>query len=77
MASHQAFAFVVFGAVFVLIQSRIFGTGLIWEQILEREAALLVKTLVQEGLELTGYTLMALASFELLRRYQRIARADK
>lgn len=51
------------GLAVLLVFSRVFGTGSLWEVILsDRSTAVLVKTVVQEGLELLGYLLIFLGA---------------
>ncbi|PSJ38169.1 hypothetical protein C7I36_14525 [Zobellella taiwanensis] len=53
-----AFNYVLCGLALLLFFSRVFGTGALWDQVmasLGAEAPHLLKTVVQEGLELCGY----------------------
>lgn len=60
------FAYILAGLAIVLFFSRIFGTGSLWNAILDSgmgaSAPALVKNSVQEGLELLGYVLILYGS---------------
>ncbi|MET3999941.1 hypothetical protein [Marinobacterium sp. MBR-109] len=47
------------GLVIVLVFSRVFGTGSLWRALMETEYQNLYKSVIQEGLELLGYLLIA------------------
>lgn len=55
------FNYTLMGIATLLCFSRVFGTGAIWEAVLGEEAAaesFLIKTVVQEGLELFAYSII-------------------
>ena len=54
---------VIIGVVLLVIFSRIFGTGSFWRDVVSNDA-FLVKTIIQEGLELLCYCLVSIGSFE-------------
>jgi len=56
------FAYLLTGLVFVLLFSRLFGTGGLWREIMGGDYNSLYKNIIQEGLELTGYTLIGYGS---------------
>lgn len=64
--SHSG-AFFSLGLLLLLVFSRLFGTGDLWEGIMGSAYTPIVKTAVQEGLELLGYFLIAYGSFVSLR----------
>ncbi|WP_058912891.1 hypothetical protein [Entomohabitans teleogrylli] len=54
---HPGFAYTLCGLVTVLIFSRVFGMTMLWETLLNDGYANIVKTSIEEGTELLGYTL--------------------
>jgi len=54
----RGFAFFFLGCVVLFVFSRLFGTGRLWEVIMAEEYSRLIKTVVQEGLELFGYSII-------------------
>ncbi|MGB3553228.1 MAG: hypothetical protein WBA25_01155 [Jannaschia sp.] len=50
--------FILIGLLLLLVFSRLFGTGSLWESVIGAEFAPSVKTVVQEGLELLSYALV-------------------
>jgi len=51
----HAYLFIFIGLVIVLIFSRVFGTGSLWEDLMMDNYDRLYKTIIQESLELFGY----------------------
>lgn len=66
----KPFPILIFGAFFVLIQSRVFGTSKVWKQVLNVDQVQMVKTIIQEGLELTGYLIILVAVFEIWKTFK-------
>lgn len=63
MANSRAWVFMMIGLVILLAYSRILGSGaLIWGKTLQDGSANLVKTVIQESLELLGYVLISYGS---------------
>ncbi len=58
----------ILGLAILLVLSRIFGTGTFWEMILAEHYQRIVKTVVQEGLELFGYSVLLLSLISLRRK---------
>lgn len=59
-------SYIVFGLVTLLVFSRTFGSGsLIWNDVLQDGSATLVKSALQEGLELYGYVFILYGSLKL------------
>lgn len=57
---HRSALFTLFGLLLVAVFSRLFGSGsLLWNEILGVNTAFGVKTALQEGIELLGYTYVA------------------
>lgn len=55
----KAYYFICFGLIMTVVFSQYFGSGnLIWEHVLASGSAWVVKTALQEGLELLGYILI-------------------
>lgn len=59
----------------VLLFSRVFGMGALWHQVLGEGYARLVKTTVEEGIELPAYSLWLAASLEHFWRIRAVVRA--
>ncbi|WP_417839801.1 hypothetical protein [Tritonibacter scottomollicae] len=57
---HSTFMFM--GLLIVLVFSRLFGTGALWQAAVGAEYNAIFKTIVQEGLELLGYALIVFGS---------------
>ncbi len=64
--STRSFTFASIGFAVTLLFSRIFGTGRFWKALLPQESGIITKTIVQEGLELLGCTLIAVSAASLL-----------
>lgn len=58
--------FIYIGFLLLMVFSRLFGTGSLWQSIMGAEYNASVKTVVQEGLELLGYAFIAYGSFMFL-----------
>jgi len=54
------------GLVVVLVFSRIFGTGNLWQLVMQEDYLNLYKAMIQEGLELFGYLLILVGSLSLV-----------
>ena len=54
----NAYLFIFIGLVIVLIFSRVFGTGSLWEDLMADNYDRLYKTIIQESMELFGYLLI-------------------
>ena len=50
------FAYITIGLMIVLLFSRIFGSGFVWREIMADNYATVYKAIIQEGVELLGYT---------------------
>lgn len=65
-ASSRPFTFIMIGLIITLFFSRLFGTGGLWDPALELLATdaktATIKNIVQEGLELLGYSIIAYGS---------------
>ncbi|MFT6089454.1 MAG: hypothetical protein ACJAWM_001470 [Sulfitobacter sp.] len=55
--------FIYIGVLLLLIFTRLFGTGSLWEAVMGSSYSSSYKTAIQEGLELMSYTLIAYGSF--------------
>jgi len=62
--STKAFSYTFIGVLVTIIFSRLFGTGSLWREIAAADSSY-IKTVVQEGIELLGYSLILLGSFIL------------
>ncbi|NVK23761.1 MAG: hypothetical protein HWE10_02430 [Gammaproteobacteria bacterium] len=58
----NAYLFIFIGLVIVLIFSRVFGTGSLWEDLMADNYQHLYKTIIQESLELFGYLFIFIGS---------------
>ncbi|MEL0628673.1 hypothetical protein [Psychromonas aquatilis] len=63
---HKHFITLNLGMVMLLVFSRIFGMGDLWEGILGEDYDRLVKRVVEEGLEVLGYTIIFYAAIGYL-----------
>tara|TARA_R110002049_G_C9168976_1_gene561696 strand:+ start:2912 stop:3577 length:666 start_codon:yes stop_codon:yes gene_type:complete len=54
--------FMVMGLLMLLVFSRLFGTGALWQAVMGADYNATFKTVVQEGLELLGYALIVFGS---------------
>lgn len=64
-AQTKSYLLVSTGLLIVLVLSRTFGSQIIWGPILANSDVLLVKTVIQEGLELFGYLFIFWAAVEI------------
>lgn len=62
--STKAFTYTFIGVLVTIIFSRLFGTGSLWREIAVADGGY-IKTVVQEGIELLGYSLILFGSFIL------------
>jgi len=60
--STKAFTYTFIGVLVTIIFSRLFGTGSLWREIAVADGGY-IKTVVQEGIELLGYSLILFGSF--------------
>ncbi len=65
---HRNFQGIAISLVIVLIFSRLFGMGELWETILADNYVRLAKTTVEEGVELLGYSLLFYSVLGYVRR---------
>lgn len=61
----SSFGFVTSGLVIILAFSRMMGRGEIWESLLGETYIRAVKNIVEEGVELLGYSIVMIAAVEL------------
>ena len=54
------------GLLVLVVFSRLFGYGPFWKAIMDDPSYRTVKTIVEEGVELMGYFLILVSSFEYL-----------
>ena len=59
----KAFTYTFIGVLITIVFSRIFGTGSLWREIAVATDSSYLKTVIQEGLELLGYSLVLIGSF--------------
>jgi len=62
----KQFSYLFIGLIFILIFSRLFGTGYLWRDIMGDDYNSLYKNIIQEGLELSGYILVWFGSLSHL-----------
>ena len=62
-ARHGSFWVVMVGLIQLLIFSRLFGSGELWENVSDISNPNVVKTVVQEGIELVSYAILLLGSW--------------
>lgn len=58
----NSYIYIVTGLAIVLIFSRLFGTGDLWQMIMKTDYQRNYKSIIQEGLELFGYAIVFLGS---------------
>lgn len=58
----KSFNYIVLGLIVVVLFSRLFGTGQLWQEIMGEDYRSLYKSIIQEGLELLGYVLICFGS---------------
>lgn len=61
--STKAFTYTFIGVLITIVFSRLFGTGSLWREIAVATDSSYIKTVIQEGLELLGYSLILMGSF--------------
>ena len=71
------FIFINIGLIIVLIFSRLFGSGSLWRNIMGADYSILYKSVIQEGIELLGYTLVLYGSFLVWTEVFRKTRSDE
>jgi len=73
-----AFHYILIGLVIVLFFSRVFGTGALWEMVLDDVSYTpLIKNSVQEGTELLGYILIAWGALHYYREQRTRKQMDQ
>lgn len=60
----------IFGLVTLLIFSRIAGMGVFWKAVMDEHYMRIVKNIVEEGIELFSYNILALSSFKITQGIQ-------
>ncbi|MDX7988180.1 hypothetical protein FE392_12695 [Xenorhabdus sp. 12] len=72
---HQSYSMMVCGLLCVLVFSRLFGMGSLWQGLMDEHFNRTVKNMVEEGCEMLGYALCLIATLWYLSsaRKQRIA----
>lgn len=58
----KSFNYIAIGLILVVLFSRLFGTGQLWQEIMGEDYRTLYKSIIQEGLELLGYVLICFGS---------------
>ncbi len=64
--SQPSFGFFVSGLLVVVVFSRLFGYGDFWKELIEGNYYRVIKTIIEEGTELMGYSLLLISSSEYL-----------
>ncbi|MBI9020572.1 MAG: hypothetical protein JEZ10_04880 [Verrucomicrobia bacterium] len=64
--SQPSFGILLSGLLVLVVFSRLFGYGSFWKELIEGNYYRVVKTIVEEGVELMGYFLILVSSFEYL-----------
>ena len=62
--SHPSFGVLLSGLLVLIVFSRLFGYGSFWKELIEGPYYRVTKTIVEEGVELMGYFLLLISSFE-------------
>jgi hypothetical protein len=62
--SESSFGIFISGLLVLIVFSRLFGYGDFWKAIMDDRSYKTVKTIVEEGVELMGYFLLLISSFE-------------
>ncbi|PHM29134.1 hypothetical protein Xbud_00579 [Xenorhabdus budapestensis] len=72
---HQSYGMMVCGLLCVLVFSRLFGMGALWQGLMDEHFNRTVKNMVEEGCEMLGYVLCLIATLWYLpaARQQRMA----
>ena len=64
--SQPSFGVFLSGLLIVVVFSRLFGYGDFWEELIEGSYYRVIKTIIEEGTELMGYSLLLISSCEYL-----------
>ncbi|MGO1298067.1 MAG: hypothetical protein ACTMIA_12285 [Vibrio sp.] len=64
--SAQNFRFVITGTIMLLVFSRLYGMGKLWEALMEDKYSRIVKNVSEEGIELLCYSLIAYGAIKVL-----------
>lgn len=56
------FVYINLGLIIVLVFSRTFGSGTLWREVMGTDYSIVYKSVIQEGIELFGYTLVLYGS---------------
>ena len=62
---NHRFTYIFIGLFLLVIFSRVFGSGLIWRELMGSDYSIIYKSVIQEGLELLGYCLILIGSFKM------------
>ncbi len=73
LVANESFPILMFGLVIILVLSRVMGIHFIWQAAVAGDNVRLVKNLVEEGIELFGYSLCLLAAVRM--SYSKLALA--
>ncbi|KAB7896632.1 hypothetical protein GA565_11940 [Rouxiella sp. S1S-2] len=65
LVANESFSILMFGLVTILVFSRVMGIHSIWQAAVAGDNVRLVKNLVEEGIELFGYSLCLLAAVRM------------
>lgn len=65
LVEDEAFPVLLFGLVTILVFSRLMGLHFLWQAAIEGDRVKLVRNLVEEGIELFGYTLCLTAAVRI------------
>ncbi|WP_426577490.1 hypothetical protein ACP179_04905 [Xenorhabdus stockiae] len=60
---HQSYSMMICGLLCVLVFSRLFGMGALWQELMDEHFNRTVKNMVEEGCEMLGYALCLIATF--------------
>jgi len=77
MYQRKSFAYLVVGMLLVVVFSRLFGTGQLWQIAMGDDYRNLYKSMIQEGLELLGYALIFFGSTRIYTQSRRDALVDQ
>lgn len=58
----REFVYINLGLIIILVFSRTFGSGTLWRDVMGADYSSVYKTVIQEGIELLGYTLVLYGS---------------
>lgn len=62
---NHRFTYIFIGLFLLVIFSRVFGSGVIWRELMGSDYSIIYKSVIQEGLELLGYCLILFGSFKM------------